>query len=223
MDQWYYADTQKQQQGPVDLAALRTLVTSGAINGGSLVWRTGTAAWVPAAQIAELGIVGGPPPMPQYAAAPNTVAGPGGVRYVQPKSSSILLPILLVGFGAIPVIAILAAIAIPAYQDFLTRARITQAIVPAAMLKGQVDEYVAKNDQCPSNNDEGFMPASSYETQDLQQISLSEVSAGCSIRVSFKPGRVRGGDSISFIRDSDGSWTHETDIPSRYLPLKLRN
>jgi type IV pilus assembly protein PilA len=223
MDQWYYADTQKQQQGPVDLMALRALVASGAINGGSLVWRTGTAAWVQAAQIAELGIVGGPPPMPQYAAAPNTVAGPGGVRYVQPKSSSLGVILLLVGAGAIPVIAILAAIAIPAYQDFTIRARVSAAIVPVVLLKAQVDEYVAKNDQCPSNNDEGFRPASSYETQDLQQISLSEVSAGCSIRASFKPERVRGGESISFIRDSDGTWTHETDIPSRYLPISLRN
>ncbi len=46
MTQWYYADAQRQRQGPVDTDTLRARLTQGIIDRSSLVWREGLAQWV---------------------------------------------------------------------------------------------------------------------------------------------------------------------------------
>lgn len=46
MTQWYYADAQRQRQGPVDTDTLRARLSQGIVDGSSLVWREGLAQWV---------------------------------------------------------------------------------------------------------------------------------------------------------------------------------
>lgn len=43
MTQWYYADAQRQRQGPVDTDTLRARLEQGVIDRSSLVWREGLA------------------------------------------------------------------------------------------------------------------------------------------------------------------------------------
>lgn len=45
MTQWYYADRNRQQQGPVDAAELARLYHQGQVDGSTLVWRDGLAQW----------------------------------------------------------------------------------------------------------------------------------------------------------------------------------
>ncbi|KFA31772.1 RDD family protein [Xanthomonas vasicola] len=57
MTQWYYADAQRQRQGPVDTDTLRARLTQGIIDRSSLVWREGLAQWVALHEVgAELGL-----------------------------------------------------------------------------------------------------------------------------------------------------------------------
>ena len=57
MTQWYYADAQRQRQGPVDTDTLRARLEQGVIDRSSLVWREGLAQWVTLAEVAaELGL-----------------------------------------------------------------------------------------------------------------------------------------------------------------------
>jgi len=59
------------QQGPFDVNALQTLKGQGQLNGQTLVWRNGMAAWTPAAQVPELAAVfAAPPPLPGGAPPP---------------------------------------------------------------------------------------------------------------------------------------------------------
>ncbi|MGB7159400.1 MAG: DUF4339 domain-containing protein, partial [Tepidisphaeraceae bacterium] len=50
---WHYSDG-KQPAGPVAQEVLRQWLASGALQPGTLVWREGLAAWMPAASVPEL-------------------------------------------------------------------------------------------------------------------------------------------------------------------------
>ncbi|MBB5865018.1 RDD family protein [Xanthomonas sp. 3058] len=52
MTQWYYADAQRQRQGPVDTDTLRARLSQGIIDRSSLVWREGLSQWVALSEIA---------------------------------------------------------------------------------------------------------------------------------------------------------------------------
>ncbi|EKQ60139.1 RDD family protein [Xanthomonas campestris pv. leeana] len=88
MTQWYYADAQRQRQGPVDTDTLRARLSQGIVDGSSLVWREGLAQWVALHEVeGELGFGGAAPaagpeasgPMPADATrhAPLSAAYPG--------------------------------------------------------------------------------------------------------------------------------------------------
>ncbi|MCS3808476.1 RDD family protein [Xanthomonas sp. 4461] len=56
MTQWYYADAQRQRQGPVDTETLAARLSQGIIDRTSLVWREGLPQWVTLSEVAsELG------------------------------------------------------------------------------------------------------------------------------------------------------------------------
>ena len=52
----------------------------------------------------------------------------------------------------VAIIGILAAIAIPAYQDYIARAQATEAINLAGGLKTPVADMYGQNGECPANN-----------------------------------------------------------------------
>ena len=50
----------------------------------------------------------------------------------------------------IAIVGILAAIALPAYQDYIVRSKMSEAMVALAAAKTTVSEYVASTGTCPS-------------------------------------------------------------------------
>ncbi|MFC1434189.1 SPFH domain-containing protein [Streptacidiphilus sp. N1-3] len=58
-----------QQQGPFDLSGLSAQVSGGVLNRGTLVWKSGMGAWLPAEQVPELAqlLARTPPPLPPQA------------------------------------------------------------------------------------------------------------------------------------------------------------
>ncbi|MBG3849027.1 DUF4339 domain-containing protein, partial [Xanthomonas hortorum pv. carotae] len=57
MTQWYYADAQRERQGPIDTDTLVARLSQGIIDRSSLVWREGLPQWVALREVAaELGV-----------------------------------------------------------------------------------------------------------------------------------------------------------------------
>jgi membrane protease subunit (stomatin/prohibitin family) len=65
-DEQWFLGVDGQQQGPFDRTGLTTKVASGQLDGDTLVWKAGMAAWAPASQVGDLSAVlaSAPPPLP---------------------------------------------------------------------------------------------------------------------------------------------------------------
>jgi TM2 domain-containing membrane protein YozV/Tfp pilus assembly protein PilE len=72
-------------------------------------------------------------------ASPNERTGAG----------TIVLIVVIIGFIGVAIIGILAAISIPAYQDYTVRAHVNQAMVEASDYKYAINKYYQANNQLP--------------------------------------------------------------------------
>lgn len=83
----------------------------------------------------------------------------------------------------VAIIGILAAIAIPAYQDYTKRARVTEGLSLASAAKTSVSEYYASNNAFPDNN------ASAGLATTISGTSVSDVQLSTSgvITITYKP------------------------------------
>lgn len=77
----------------------------------------------------------------------------------------------------IAVISVLAVIAIPAYQNYIARAQLAEALSLVSGLKIGVVEYTSLNAECPSNqvgyNNSGAAEASQISGKYVASVSLS--------------------------------------------------
>ena len=74
---------------------------------------------------------------------------------------------------AIAIIGVLAAIAIPAYQDYIKRARVSEGLVLAAQAKLAVTEYYMSNNNFPTSNAMcGLNPATSINGNSVKSVSV---------------------------------------------------
>lgn len=62
----------------------------------------------------------------------------------------------------VAIIGILAAIAIPAYQTYVTRAQVVEALVIVGELKTSVGEYYKRRGEFPANNKKAGIPEAQY-------------------------------------------------------------
>lgn len=72
----------------------------------------------------------------------------------QSGAGTIIIISVVVLFVGVAILGILAAIAIPAYQDYTVRAKVNQALVEASPHKIDIQLYYEENDSMPSSNAE---------------------------------------------------------------------
>jgi len=71
----------------------------------------------------------------------------------------------------VAIIAILAAIALPAYQDYTTRAKVSELVVAADACKNSVTEYYQSQGALPTDLDESG--CSDNPTQYIEQLAVA--------------------------------------------------
>jgi type IV pilus assembly protein PilA len=221
MSTWYFVDRGNNRQGPVDADGLAEAHRQGRLDYNSLVWREGMAEWAPLGQFqSELNLR---PP----GAVPPGMAAPPAETPAAKKGGCGVVAIVAVGAGIflIFVIGILAAIALPAYQDYVVRSKVTAAHIEARMARSAVDEFVVNTDRCPRDADE--LQLAPVTTPGVAALEVGEAHTGmCIIEVEmagdFAGGRLLG-QRLRHSRDSAGDWYCTSDtIDFKHLPTDCR-
>jgi type IV pilus assembly protein PilA len=128
----------------------------------------------------------------------------------------------------VAIIAILAAIAIPAYQNYLIRAQVTEGFSLATGAKTAVWDFTANSGHFPTNNQSaGLATSSSISGSYVSSVSVS----GGQVTVAFGPhANTALSNSVLVLSPtvSTGSitWTcgpPHTTIPGEYLPTNCRD
>ena len=73
----------------------------------------------------------------------------------------------------VAIIGILAAVAIPAYQDYTIRAKVTEGLSLASAVKTGISEYFATNGAVPTSNSlAGLAPAASITGNAVKSVTI---------------------------------------------------
>lgn len=128
------------------------------------------------------------------------------------------VPGLGIGGGLIVIvyIAILAAIAIPAYQSYLNRATLTVAMTDSAPYQTAVEQYATSHRAWPGSFDElGMVPFAGD-----QNVSGIALGAKGTLTVSFAKPSLHGKQLqlIPYVRDNTIHWACGGDMPVKWLP-----
>lgn len=130
-------------------------------------------------------------------------------------------------FILVAILGILAAIAIPAYNDYTQRAKVMQGVESATPLKVQVADFVADTGSCPGNGEGGIGPADSYSSARVAEIvtgTLDE-SGRCAIEITLRDDRPDPLDGQRIWLEyeaADGAWSCSSELADRYLPSTCR-
>lgn len=213
MSTWYFVDRSRNRQGPVDGAVLVEAVRQGQLDASSLVWREGLAEWVPLGQFhAELGLdaPASPPPSPPLAAPASPAPAVGKSR----KGCLIAAIVVIGGFFLIMVLAIVAAIALPAYQDYVVRSKVALVMAEGEAVRDQVSAFVANTDRCP--RDAAELQLAAPDTPGLAALDVVPLGGGvCVVELTLEalPGAADLADGRIYLRrEEDGSWSCTSDL-----------
>ncbi len=133
MTDWYYHAPGQGRVGPLSADEMRARYRDRRITRDMLAWHDGLREWQPVERlIEELGLTGvepdlsRPPPVPPRPAATTASHASRPSTHIEPPPSNrsgCIIAAVAIGIGGLILLAILAAIAIPAYQDYVKRAK----------------------------------------------------------------------------------------------------
>lgn len=133
-------------------------------------------------------------------------------------------------FLAFPfVTGVLAAIAIPAYQDYVMRSQVASVLSQADVLKVQITEAVGSNRAWPASNAQaGLREPDEYANGNLAGFAVQAVEDGTALVASFSdhaPVALRS-KRLTLVAHAQGGaivWSCASpDINQRYLPVQCR-
>jgi len=183
MTDWYYHAPGQGRVGPLSADDMRRLYRERKIVRDTLAWHEGLREWQPLERlIEELGLTGvqpdlskppPPPPPPQAATASHATRPTVPIEAPPSNRAGCIIALVVGGIAAMVMLAILAAIALPAYQDYVRRAKEAQqgqtapgaspgvydadrmqdadAIARELMQAAMREFYVANNGVCPDD------------------------------------------------------------------------
>lgn len=161
----------------------------------------------------------GPPPLPP---APARATAPP--RPPRQGLHGCLIALLVAGGLAIPMVAILAAIALPAYKGYLARSVAVAALAETAPLKARVATFLAENGRCPITEDLGFRAAGA-PGQAHAGVTFGHTQAGCTMEIVLddaRGGPLHGRRLWLELDAGSGGWHCSADAEDEYLPADCR-
>lgn len=125
----------------------------------------------------------------------------------------------------VAIVGILAAVALPAYQDYTKRAHVSEGLGLAQGAQSGVAEYYSDRATWPTNNaDAGLMPATSIKGNAVRSVSVNASKVIVTFNSKVDSGKVL----VLKAKDNGGSISWEcntaagTDLDTKYLPARCR-
>jgi type IV pilus assembly protein PilA len=129
----------------------------------------------------------------------------------------------------VAIIAILAAIALPAYQDYLIRAQVSEGVVLADGAKTAVAETFSNTGTFPADNPSaGLATAASITGKYVTSVDVSVVPGTITVTYGNRANSAITGDTIQLVASNTTSgasviWTcTSTTLNVKYLPTSCR-
>lgn len=127
----------------------------------------------------------------------------------------------------VAIIGILSTIALPAYQAYTDRARISEVIVVASAAKTNITEYFMSAGHMPDSPDQADVNTSVSQSDYISAINFSTTTTTATITYTLAHTTAVGDIALVGTADSNGmQWqcnTAATTVDDRYLPVTCRH
>ncbi|MBF4228011.1 pilin [Vibrio anguillarum] len=123
----------------------------------------------------------------------------------------------------VAVIGVLAAIAVPQYQNYVKKSSVAVGLANITALKTNVEDFIATEGSFPTTTAgtaTGFTRLGTVEDMGDGKVLVTPTSAGSltgTIKYTFEAG-VANTHKVRLIRDANGLWTCDTTALSEFSP-----
>jgi uncharacterized RDD family membrane protein YckC len=136
----------------------------------------------------------------------------GGCAIAALVGISLLFVVFMVG--------IIAAVSLPAYQDYSQRAQVAQVVAEGRGMTTALEEFRQNTDRCPSGLDE--VGLSTPTNPLVLEAEVGELEAGqCTLQFSLGGGQFDG-EYLWFTREDSGRWACGGSMDDKLLPFDCR-
>ena len=126
----------------------------------------------------------------------------------------------------VAIIGILAAVALPAYQDYTKRARVSEALSLMSGAKASVTEYYSTNNTWPSGNaSAGLAAKASISGGSVSSVEVDGSKITAVLRTNVENGKkvvLKGTSTAGGVTWSCKAAVSGTDVNSKFLPSECR-
>jgi type IV pilus assembly protein PilA len=125
----------------------------------------------------------------------------------------------------VAIIGILAAIAIPAYQDYITRSKVTELITAGSACKASVSEYYQTQNTFPANNNSAGCANNATKYIASLTVANNVITVATSTGTGGIPVAANGNYVLTGTSNVNGTidWScTASTIPAKYLPANCR-
>ena len=125
----------------------------------------------------------------------------------------------------VAIIAILAAIALPAYQDYVTRSQVSEGISLATGAKVAIATYYADTGEFPPDNPAaGMSDPGSINGKYVSSVTVDDTGTISVVFSGSASAKISGQTLTMQVHDNAGSLSWECGgLPNNYMPSTCRN
>lgn len=126
----------------------------------------------------------------------------------------------------VAIVGILAAIAIPQYQDYIARSQVSRVMSETGSIRTAIENCMM-NGTSEANCEYGWNDSNLIGAQTLQSgtnggltatINLTDNEANLTANFGEDAAAAINGETLEWDRDEDGAWTCTTSVAAKYQP-----